>query len=97
MKPSAALLAASLLAACGSNHTFTLPPPDTTGAGAFLDTLQLRTFGYFWDLTNPANGLTPDRSPTPSFSSIAALGFAVSASRRSSCPPSTRRCCWRAC
>ncbi len=79
MKPSAALLAASLLAACGSNHTFTLPPPDTTGAGAFLDTLQLRTFGYFWDLTNPANGLTPDRSPTPSFSSIAAVGFALTA------------------
>ena len=67
------------LAACGSNHTFTPPPPDTTGAGAFLDTLQRRTFGYFWDLTNPANGLTPDRSPTPSFSSIAAVGFALTA------------------
>src|SRR2546425_13235344 len=79
MKCSAAALAASLLAACGANHTFTPPPPDTTGAGAFLDTLQLRTFGYFWDLTNPANGLTPDRSPTPSFSSIAAVGFALTA------------------
>src|SRR5439155_217704 len=38
-----------------------------------------RTFHYFWDLTNTANGLTPDRSPTPSFSSIAAVGFALTA------------------
>ncbi len=55
-----------------------------TGAGAdppqveaFLDTLQERTFDYFWKLTNPQNGLTPDRWPTPSFSSIAAVGFAL--------------------
>src|SRR2546430_12039787 len=41
--------------------------------------LEERTFHYFWDLTNPANGLTPDRSPTPSFSSIAAVGFALTA------------------
>lgn len=57
-----------------------------TGAGsdppqveAFLDTLQERTFDYFWKLTNPQNGLTPDRWPTPSFSSIAAVGFALTA------------------
>jgi len=79
MRRSLAALAATILAACGSNHTFTPPSTDTTGAGAFLDTLQLRTFGYFWNLTNPANGLTPDRSPTPSFSSIAAVGFALTA------------------
>src|SRR5919197_2632469 len=51
-------------------------PIDTT---AFLDTLEQRTFGFFWDLTPPANGLTPDRWPTPSFSSIAAVGFALTA------------------
>jgi len=79
MRHSLAALAATILAACGSNHTFTPPSTDTTGAGAFLDTLQQRTFGYFWDLTNPTNGLTPDRSPTPSFSSIAAVGFALTA------------------
>ena len=50
--------------------------PDTA---AFLDTLQRRTFDFFWDLTPPANGLTPDRWPTPSFSSIAAVGFALTA------------------
>src|SRR5439155_123777 len=50
--------------------------PDTA---AFLDTLQHRTFNFFWDLTPPGNGLTPDRWPTPSFSSIAAVGFALTA------------------
>ena len=79
---SRALLAALLgfaAAACASNHSVGPPPPDTTGQGAFLDTLEQRTFGYFWDKTNTANGLTPDRWPTPSFSSIAAVGFALTA------------------
>ncbi len=52
------------------------PSPRQT---AFLDTLQRRTFDFFWERTNPANGLTPDRWPTPSFSSIAAVGFALTA------------------
>src|SRR5207302_8953475 len=58
------------------------PPPtplDSAVAAAFLDTLEERTFHYFWDLTNTTNGLTPDRSPTLSFSSIAAVGFALTA------------------
>jgi len=41
--------------------------------------LQRRTFNFFWDLTPPANGLTPDRWPTEQFSSIAAVGFALTA------------------
>src|SRR5690606_29023561 len=44
---------------------------------AFLDTLQERTFRFFWDVANPANGLVPDRWPTKSFSSVAAIGFAI--------------------
>src|SRR5438132_8621216 len=40
-----------------------------------LDLVERRTFDYFWDLANPANGLVPDRAPTKSFSSIAAVGF----------------------
>ena len=75
----AAALAAALLAACGTNHAEGPPPPDSAQAAGFLDTLEERTFHYFWDLTNTANGLTPDRSPTPSFSSIAAVGFALTA------------------
>jgi len=46
---------------------------------AFLDTLQRRTFDFFWERTPASNGLTPDRWPTPSFSSIAAVGFALTA------------------
>ncbi|MES1245375.1 MAG: glucoamylase family protein [Acidobacteriota bacterium] len=44
-----------------------------------LEALQERTFRFFWDLANPENGLVPDRWPTPSFSSIAAVGFALTA------------------
>lgn len=43
----------------------------------FLDELQERTFRYFWEFTNPENGLVPDRWPTESFSSIAAVGFGL--------------------
>jgi len=42
-----------------------------------VDEVQERTFRFFWDLANPANGLIPDRAPTPSFSSIAAVGFGL--------------------
>jgi len=82
--PVAAALAAAILVACGLNGSEAPPPPpppplDSAETAAFLDTVEARTFHYFWDLTNPANGLTPDRSPTPSFSSIAAVGFALTA------------------
>jgi hypothetical protein len=46
---------------------------------AFLDTLAQRTFAWFWETTNPRNGLTPDRTPNPPFASIAAVGFALTA------------------
>ncbi|MBV9931260.1 MAG: Tat pathway signal protein [Alphaproteobacteria bacterium] len=45
----------------------------------FLEDLQRRTFRFFWDTTNPANGLAADRWPTKSFASIAATGFALTA------------------
>jgi len=41
--------------------------------------LHERTFRFFWDTTDPRTGLAPDRWPTPSFSSIAAIGFALTA------------------
>ncbi len=46
---------------------------------AFIDSLQVRTFRYFWDLCNPHTGLAPDRWPTRSFASVAATGFALTA------------------
>lgn len=54
-------------------------PPPARSQEAFLDTLQERTFRFFWETTNPANGLVPDRWPTPSFSSVAAVGFGLTA------------------
>jgi hypothetical protein len=39
--------------------------------------LQERTFRFFWDTANPRNGLVPDRYPSPSFSSVASVGFAL--------------------
>lgn len=51
----------------------------TLAQSAFLDTLQRRTFDWFWETTNARNGLVPDRWPTKSFSSIAAVGFGLTA------------------
>jgi hypothetical protein len=39
--------------------------------------IEKRTFQWFWDTVNRKNGLVPDRWPTPSFCSIAAVGFAL--------------------
>jgi len=62
--------------------------PETSGAlrepqavlfDPFLSELEERTFRYFWETANPKNGLIPDRYPTPSFASIAAVGFGLTA------------------
>lgn len=53
--------------------------PSSPRAQAFLDTLQQRTFNFFWERTPSQTGLTPDRWPTLTFSSIAAVGFALTA------------------
>jgi hypothetical protein len=45
----------------------------------FLTDLEQRTFRFFWETANPTNGLIPDRYPTPSFASIAAVGFGLTA------------------
>jgi hypothetical protein len=44
-----------------------------------LQDIERRTFEYFWNTTDPSTGLAPDRWPTPSPSSIAAVGFALTA------------------
>jgi hypothetical protein len=72
-----ALVLAATLPGCSSNRA-TGPVPDPA-TNAFLDTLTQRTFAFFWNTTNPQNGLAPDRYPTPSFSSVAATGFALTA------------------
>jgi hypothetical protein len=55
---------------------FTALPADQQ---AQLDELEHRTFQFFWDTTNPVNGLAPDHWPGQSFSSIAAVGFGLTA------------------
>ncbi len=77
LSASIAFLALTGCASFGPNGGLEwLPSPRQS---AFLDTLQRRTFDFFWERTNPRNGLTPDRWPTKSFSSIAAVGFALTA------------------
>src|SRR5215813_13347338 len=46
---------------------------------AFLDLVQRTAFDYFWYEANPYNGLIKDRSSDTSRSSIAAVGFGLSA------------------
>ena len=81
----AAAAAVVLLAGCASTPAATRPTsavrPATLGtaAVAFLDTLERRTFDWFWETTNAANGMTPDRWPSRPFASIAAVGFALTA------------------
>ena len=53
--------------------------PHTLDDEAFLDLVQRTAFDYFWYETNPENGLVKDRSGDPSLSSIAAIGFGLSA------------------
>jgi hypothetical protein len=53
--------------------------PQALADEAFLDLVQHTAFDYFWYETNPANGLIKDRSSDPSLSSIAAVGFGLSA------------------
>lgn len=59
----------------------TLAPLPAAGSttDALLADLERRSFDYFWERANPANGLVPDRWPTPSFASVAAVGFGLSA------------------
>ena len=46
---------------------------------AVYEEIEHRTFRWFWDHVNRTSGLVPDRWPTPSFASIAAVGFALPA------------------
>jgi hypothetical protein len=79
----ACALAALPLAGCA-----TAPPPTpraeaaaplSAAEHAFLDSLAERTFRFFWETTDSATGLAPDRWPTRSFVSVGAMGFALTA------------------
>ena len=59
-----------------SPGTFNALPPNQQ---TMVADLEKRTFQWFWDSANPSNGLIPDHYPGPSFSSIASIGFGLTA------------------
>jgi hypothetical protein len=78
-----ALVAA--LAACGGApmppavRVAPAPVPGGVAGQAFLDTVERRSFDFFWKVSDSTTGLTPDRALSPTFSSVAAIGFALTA------------------
>jgi hypothetical protein len=70
-------LLALLVATAGHAAPRTRPPDSAAPDSAFLDQLEHRTFDWFWDHAEPGTGLVPDRWPSKSFSSVAAIGFGL--------------------
>lgn len=72
-------ISSSALAAAG----LAMPVPAFAAGGrilpGFYTEIERRTFNWFWETVNRKNGLVYDRWPTPSFSSVAAIGFALPA------------------
>jgi hypothetical protein len=76
----ALLLAVSSLSCAGpSAPRMATAPAASMDDPALLDDVERRGFQFFWDLADPHTLLIPDRAPTPSFSSIAAVGFGLTA------------------
>jgi len=83
----AVLFLALAVLALGACHREEPAPPRATVTPLLrppltplFDDLEKRTFDYFWDTADPDNGLIPDRYPfTEPFSSIAAIGFGLTA------------------
>ena len=68
------------LTACRDQSPPTRPPAALSAAqSAFVEELGRRTFDYFWETTDSETCLAPDRWPSAPFSSIAAVGFALTA------------------
>src|SRR5579862_3121544 len=88
-EPAVAVRAASGVAPAPSAPATAAPDTASATPGAihgsqlvfdpFFTDLEERTFRFFWETANPKNGLIPDRYPTPSFASIAAVGFGLTA------------------
>lgn len=70
------ILGAAMLGGCAP---IARGPAAGIPATSLIDDVQQRSFRFFWERANPVNGLMPDRWPSPSFSSIAATGFALTA------------------
>lgn len=64
-------------AAAGAVPAAAAIAPQSRALPPFYADIERRTFNFFWETVNRNNGLVPDRWPTPSFCSIAAVGFAL--------------------
>jgi hypothetical protein len=69
--------AAVAVTGCATTPSAAVLAPTGPRLDAGFEDLQRKTFDWFAHVTNRANGLTPDRWPTESFSSVAAVGFAL--------------------
>jgi hypothetical protein len=72
-----AILMGPVSAGCGAKEQKPASQIPSVRWDLFLDTLQERTLNYFLVSTDPASGLAPDRWPSRSPSSIAAVGFGL--------------------
>jgi hypothetical protein len=72
-----AFVVALLAVACAARQPAAVRPLESQAR--FVEVLQQRTFEWFWDTPNAANGLVPDRWPDINFSSVAAIGFGLTA------------------
>lgn len=70
---------AALASRAVSAATAATPNREVRQLPPFYEDIEHRTFAWFWDTVNRQNGLVPDRWPTPSFASIASVGFALPA------------------
>jgi hypothetical protein len=66
----------SLAAARTADHGYASLPKQQQ---VLVDDLEQRTFEWFWQSANPKTGLIPDAYPGHSFSSVAAVGFGLTA------------------
>ena len=64
-----------------SNASAAVEPPKASRPALppLFDDIEQRTFEFFWANGNPANGMVPDRYPSASPASIAAIGMALTA------------------
>lgn len=72
-------IAGAVALGCVASSPTVPQAPSAPRVEALLDTLEDRTFAFFWERGDATTGLVPDRWPTPSFSSIAAVGFGLTA------------------
>jgi hypothetical protein len=72
---SCGLIGALAVSAAAAEPASALPANEAE----FLNSIQGPTFKFFWETTNPKNGLVPDRWPSHGPSSVAAVGFGLTA------------------